>query len=360
MAVAINSVQRYTPSSGGTVTVLDSNENIIVFLDQSALLTSLTIDWPVSPYNGQMVTLLSLSSISGITNSGAVFNTAPASIPANQSISYIYDLAEQQWNFNGVSTSLPAPTTSSLGGIEAASGATSNQFMTYVDTSGVQHTAQPAFSNLSGSASQSQLPAMLYASGVYASKPASPATGQMYFTTDLGSAGILLIYNGSKWMPVGGVACLYNDGAYHSGAGNSTETNYAAYKIPAGLVSANGGIEIYAMGRFSGTNGTKTLVWRLSTTSGDTSAGYMVVDSSSGSASTLQENAVKMILNNGSQDSQNTSSTGLLSYGANTSAGMITTAVINMASAWYINLNLIGNSADTVGYQGVRIVWFEN
>lgn len=53
---------------------------------------------------------------------------------------------------------IPAPTVSTLGGIEAASGATANQFMTYVDTSGVQHTAQPAFSNVSGSATAAQLP----------------------------------------------------------------------------------------------------------------------------------------------------------------------------------------------------------
>jgi hypothetical protein len=45
---------------------------------------------------------------------------------------------------------IPAPTTGTLGGIQAASGATSNQFVTYVDTSGTQHTAQPTASNISG------------------------------------------------------------------------------------------------------------------------------------------------------------------------------------------------------------------
>jgi hypothetical protein len=52
---------------------------------------------------------------------------------------------------------IPVPTTSALGGIEAASGATSNSFVTYVDTSGVQHVAQPSFSNLSGTATNGQL-----------------------------------------------------------------------------------------------------------------------------------------------------------------------------------------------------------
>lgn len=39
-----------------------------------------------------------------------------------------------------------------------ASGATSNQFLTYIDAVGVTHTAQVAFSNLSGSATCAQLP----------------------------------------------------------------------------------------------------------------------------------------------------------------------------------------------------------
>lgn len=54
---------------------------------------------------------------------------------------------------------IPTPTTSALGGIVALSGPVSNQFETYVDVSGIQHTAQVSFSNLSGSATCAQLPA---------------------------------------------------------------------------------------------------------------------------------------------------------------------------------------------------------
>lgn len=45
---------------------------------------------------------------------------------------------------------LAAPQAAILGGILSASGATSHQFVTYVDTSGSQHTAQPAASDVSG------------------------------------------------------------------------------------------------------------------------------------------------------------------------------------------------------------------
>ena len=53
---------------------------------------------------------------------------------------------------------VPSPTTLALGGIEAASGATTNSFVTYVDTSGIQHVAQPSFSNISGTPSTTQVP----------------------------------------------------------------------------------------------------------------------------------------------------------------------------------------------------------
>lgn len=60
-----------------------------------------------------------------------------------------------------VNARIPAPTTSALGGIQAASGVTANQFMTYVDIFGVQHTALVNFSNLNGSLSCTQTPALI-------------------------------------------------------------------------------------------------------------------------------------------------------------------------------------------------------
>jgi hypothetical protein len=54
---------------------------------------------------------------------------------------------------------LPAPTASTLGGVESIVGL-QNYWLSYIDTSGVPHLAQPGFSNLAGSAACSQLPAM--------------------------------------------------------------------------------------------------------------------------------------------------------------------------------------------------------
>jgi hypothetical protein len=63
-----------------------------------------------------------------------------------------------------VGADLPAPTASTLGGIESITSA-SNNWIAYIDTSGVPHQSQPAFSNLSGTASTSQIPAVLFSTG---------------------------------------------------------------------------------------------------------------------------------------------------------------------------------------------------
>ena len=56
-----------------------------------------------------------------------------------------------------VGTDLPAPTTSSLGGIQAVN-SVGHQWVFYIDTSGVPHLAQPAFTDISGTATVAQLP----------------------------------------------------------------------------------------------------------------------------------------------------------------------------------------------------------
>ena len=49
----------------------------------------------------------------------------------------------------------------SVTGIQGLSAGTANQFVTFIDNSGVQHLAQPDFTNLSGRATVAQLPATI-------------------------------------------------------------------------------------------------------------------------------------------------------------------------------------------------------
>ena len=54
---------------------------------------------------------------------------------------------------------MPAPSASALGGVRSVT-STLHQWIAYIDTSGVPHQSQPAFSDLSGSLAISQLPAL--------------------------------------------------------------------------------------------------------------------------------------------------------------------------------------------------------
>jgi len=49
----------------------------------------------------------------------------------------------------------------SVTGIVGLGGATAHEWVTYVDATGVQHLSQPAFSDISGTLSQTQLPATI-------------------------------------------------------------------------------------------------------------------------------------------------------------------------------------------------------
>jgi hypothetical protein len=68
---------------------------------------------------------------------------------------------QQLITINGVPNQtvvLPNPTSSALGGVESIV-QTTNNWVQYIDTSGVPHLAQPAFSNLNGSLTCGQTPA---------------------------------------------------------------------------------------------------------------------------------------------------------------------------------------------------------
>jgi len=74
---------------------------------------------------------------------------------------------------------IPAPTVSSLGGIEALSGATAHQWVTYVDTTDIQHLAQPAFSDISGTVGSGQITATAGVSHQFVTAISSSGVGTL-------------------------------------------------------------------------------------------------------------------------------------------------------------------------------------
>lgn len=193
--------------------------------------------------------------------------------------------------------------------------------------------------------------------GAYASKPASPSTGQQYFATDLGTAGLMIIYDGTKWKPLGGVGIIYLSGVQTSlHTSDTVEATVFTYTIAAGLVSANGGLRITINGVATGTAGTKNYRVRLSTTSGS-AGGTLFVDAQD-SASQLSFVAIRTIVNRNSQASQ--VSVGNSNAGTGASTATSQTGVINMASTSYLNFDVINsNSGDASGFDSILIEWLE-
>jgi hypothetical protein len=196
--------------------------------------------------------------------------------------------------------------------------------------------------------------------GTFANRPTTGlSTGLQYFATDIGATGAWLTYNGSRWKPASGVAVLYQDAAAHTAAGTGAEANYFTVTIPAGLLSANGGLRIFATMNATGANGTKTLIIRHNTTSGAVTGGTALINGSfGGNASTLSVSVIKDLFNNASVSSQASNNSGIGGYGSASSTAVITGS-IDTSAVSYINFNVNGNASDTVGYQCVRVEWIE-
>lgn len=198
-------------------------------------------------------------------------------------------------------------------------------------------------------------------SGTWASRPGSPATGQQYFVTDLGS-GVMIIYNGSKWKPIGGVAVLCNDTTNYAVAGQGgSVVNTKAFTIPAGLLSATGGIEVYTVWSHTGTNSTKTLQLNHSATSGDTAGGTSLINGTFGASSALSALTYKCLTNDNATNAQVVATASMNGLGNNlSSTNAATTGAVNTANASYLNFNIQGHASDTLGPRHIVIKWIEH
>lgn len=84
----------FTPSTGGTVALVNNQYNII---NPSGTLTALTATLPSSPANNDVVTLKFTQAVTTLTYSGGTVVGAPTTVTAGQSVSLTYDSATTSW-----------------------------------------------------------------------------------------------------------------------------------------------------------------------------------------------------------------------------------------------------------------------
>ncbi len=104
---------------------------------------------------------------------------------------------------------------------------------------------------------------------VFANLPAaSAAAGQFYLVTDIGTSGTLFSSNGTIWRPANGTAVLAASGVAVSTGSDTTEDVLATITIPAGLMTANGKLEIETLWAINNNANNKTFFVRFGGTAG--------------------------------------------------------------------------------------------
>lgn len=79
-----NSLQNYSPSTGGTVSIRNDIANtIVVLLNTGGTLATLTINMPDAPVSGQIVRIGGSTNVTLLTLAGGTINGAITSIVSN-------------------------------------------------------------------------------------------------------------------------------------------------------------------------------------------------------------------------------------------------------------------------------------
>lgn len=139
-------------------------------------------------WSGTAMDKIGSSGSSGVTS----FNTRTgAVVPASGDYSF------SQISGSMAATQLPTPTTSTIGGVEAIN-AVAHQWISSIDSSGVPHLTQPAFSDISGVATPTQVTSKIL-SYIPQQAPITPASNveTTLFTATL-AAGTLQLGTGIK------------------------------------------------------------------------------------------------------------------------------------------------------------------
>ena len=184
-----------------------------------------------------------------------------------------------------------------------------------------------------------------YPTSSFASLPSasSAGAGAIYRVTDLGTGGALYISTGSIWKPLGGYAVIgFSLTPSSTITGTTAETTAATFTVPAGLMTATGGLVVESAWIFTGANGNRTTRTRFGGASG-TVYGASVVGSNN-----LSTGERRVIQNVGAANSQKGMTGAASASGFSTASGSNVTSSIDTTAAVDLVLSCqLANGADT-------------
>ncbi len=96
---SIKNIQYSTATTGTTLTITDTTDDIQVIHENSVLTVALTIAFPATPTDGQRVFFNSVNGVTGLTLSTPVGSIIGAltTLAAGGTAGYIYRLANTKW-----------------------------------------------------------------------------------------------------------------------------------------------------------------------------------------------------------------------------------------------------------------------
>lgn len=90
-------VQVTTPTTGSTITILNSDQNNFIVLNPATDIAALIVSFPSNPHNGQFITMVSYKNITSFSLINGTFSMYPGALIASESLSYIYNSATSTW-----------------------------------------------------------------------------------------------------------------------------------------------------------------------------------------------------------------------------------------------------------------------
>ncbi len=195
----------------------------------------------------------------------------------------------------------------------------------------------------------------LVPSGTFAAKP-SASNAQIYYATDLGTSGVLLISNGSLWKPATGEAVLAQNYVSNSLTGTTAEVSLANVTIPAALLSANGSLRLTSIWTVTNNADNKTINIRFGNVSGAGQGSLFLGTTVTAIASGRFQQQISNRNSVSSQVGAGSPNSGF----SNSGAANVTTSYNTSTQAMYFNIDgVLASGTDTITLEGYTLEWLE-
>jgi len=178
---------------------------------------------------------------------------------------------------------------------------------------------------------------------------ANTVNGWTVFVSDVGVGGSFWTSNGTAWYPVGGVVALAVSGANVANTGDTNENTVATVTVPAGIMGANGAVEVIPLWDFTNNSNTKTMKVKF--------GGSVVYSIATTTTTSCQ---MQYIVRNANSASSQVAQASSGSSGMGAVASSLLTGAIDTSAAVNITLTAQCNTAgtDTINLRGyiVRLI----